>query len=90
MTLHALLVNPTCLQNFEGLRYASRIKEEEEDETMAIPISQSTVHGHTFGPSLFQFQYEVNLSLTPSHDSAHQNTPLTQKSCKFVHGKGVE
>ena len=27
--------------------------------------------------------------LTPSHDSAHQNTPLSQTSCKLVHGKGV-
>ena len=37
--------------------------------------------------SLFQFQYTVDLK---SRDSAHQITPLTKKSCKFVHGKGVK
>ena len=38
----------------------------------------------------FSFNMRSIWDLTPSHDSAHQNTPLAQKSCKFVHGKVVK
>ena len=37
------------------------------------------VHGHTFGPPLFQFQYKVDC------DSAHQITPLTDQKGTLIH-----
>ena len=38
----------------------------------------------------FSFNIRWIRNLTASCDSALQSTPLTKKSCKFVHGKGVK
>ena len=47
--------------------------------------------GHGLGSMPIHLAHHCfSFDLRASRDSAHQNTPLTKKSCKYVHGKGVK